>query len=140
MAEFMRVEDLKVYQRLCQLHIDVSALARGWPSEERFELGSQIRRSSNSSPANLAEKHSDRHVRNKIEGVNGARGEALETVHHLYIAKLKSYISEQQYDALRARYVECVRMLNGLERSLERQIDESSRRWPDDPERALEPS
>ena len=86
MARFMRVEDLKVYQRLCQLHIEVSQLTRTWPSEERFELGSQVRRSSNSSPANLAEKHSDRHVRNKIEGVNRTRGEALETIHHLYIA------------------------------------------------------
>jgi len=137
MAEFMRVEDLQVYQKLCQLHIDVCTLARSWPPEERFELGSQIRRSSNSSPANLAERHSDRHVRNKIEGVNRARGEALETVHHLYIAKLKGHLSQQQYDTLRGRYLECVRMLNGLEKSLERQIDESSRRWPDDRGQAL---
>ena len=133
MADFMRVEDLKVYQKLCQLHIDVWELTRSWPSEERFELGSQVRRSSNSAPANLAEKHSDRHVRNKIEGVNRARGEALETVHHLYIAKLKDYISQQEYDAFRARYVECVRMLNGLERTLEQKIDEPSRRWPIEP-------
>jgi four helix bundle protein len=32
------------------------------PPEEKYELGSQIRRSSNSSPANLAEKHADRHI------------------------------------------------------------------------------
>ena len=134
MGEFMRVEDLKVYQKLCQLHIEVCELTRGWPSEERFELGSQVRRSSNSSPANLAEKHSDRHIRNKIEGVNRARGEALETIHHLYIARLKKYLSDNQYEAFRGRYLECVRMLNGLERTLERQVDESSRRWPDGPE------
>jgi hypothetical protein len=83
MGEFMRVEDLKVYQKLCQLHIEVCELTRAWPSEEPFELGWQVRRSSNSSPANLAERDSDRHIRNKIEGVNRARGEALETVHHL---------------------------------------------------------
>lgn len=134
MGGFMRVEDLKVYQKLCRLHIDVCELARSWPSEERFEIASQARRSSNSAPANLAEKHSDRHVRNKIEGVNRARGEALETVHHLYIAELKGYISQEQYDAFRGRYLECVRMLNGLEKTLERKIDESSRRWPIQPE------
>ena len=122
MAGFMRVEDLKVYQRLCQLHIEVGELTRTWPSEERFELGSQVRRSSNSSPANLAEKHSDRHIRNKIEGVNRARGEALETIHHLYIARLKGYIPEERYQAFRGRYQECIRMLNGLEKSLEKQI------------------
>jgi len=134
MGEFMRVEDLKVYQKLCQLHIEVCELTRNWPAEERYELGSQVRRSSNSSPANLAEKHSDRHIRNKIEGVNRARGEALETIHHLYIARLKKYRSDKQYEAFRGRYLECVRMLNGLERTLERQVDESSRRWPDGPE------
>jgi four helix bundle protein len=131
MAEFMSVEDLKVYQKLCQLHIDVCQLTPQWPAEEKYELGGQVRRSSNSSPANLAEKHSDRHVRNKIEGVNRARGEALETVHHLFIAKLKGYIRDSMYQRFRSRYQECVRMLNGLERTLEKQLDESQRRWPD---------
>src|SRR5689334_12038589 len=86
MGEFMRVEDLQVYQKLCQLHIDVCNLTVDWPRSERFELISQLHRSSNSAPAQLAEKHSDRHVRNKIEGVNRARGEALESVHHLFVA------------------------------------------------------
>jgi four helix bundle protein len=130
MADFMRVEDLKVYQKLCELHIEVCDVSHAWPTEERYELGSQVRRSSNSSPANLAEKHSDRHVRNKIEGVNRARGEALETVHHLYIAKLKKYVPEQEYDRYRSRYMECVHMLNGLERTPEQQLDAGSRRWP----------
>src|SRR4051794_14626533 len=79
MSEFKRIEDLVVYLKLCQLHIEVSCLTRKWPRDERFELTSQVNRSSNSAPAQLAEKHSDRHVRNKIEGVNRARGEALET-------------------------------------------------------------
>jgi four helix bundle protein len=130
MADFMKVEDLKVYQRLCRLHISVCVTSHNWPAEEKYELGSQVRRSSNSSPANLAEKHSDRHVRNKIEGVNRARGEALETAHHLYIAKLKGYLSDGEYDDFRSHYLECVRMLNGLEKTLERQLDQASRRWP----------
>ena len=132
MGDFMRVEDLKVYQKLCQLHIEICRHAKAWPLEERFELASQIRRSSNSAPANLAEKHSDRHVKNKIEGVNRARGEALETVHHLYIAKLKGYTSEQQQEAFRNRYMECGRMLNGLEKTLERTLPKSAQRWPSD--------
>ena len=131
MGDFLRVEDLVVYQRLCELHLEICAISKTWPTEEKFELGSQIRRSSNSSPANLAEKHSDRHVRNKIEGVNRARGEALETIHHLFIAKLKSYVARETYAAIKERYVECVRMLNGLERTLERQLERDSRRWPD---------
>ena len=129
MGEYMRVEDLKVYQKLCQLHIEICVLTRAWPPEERCELGSQIRRSSNSSPANLAEKHSDRHVRNKIEGINRARGEALETIHHLYIAKLKGYLDDAECQRYKARYRECIRMLNGLERVVEQQLSDESRRW-----------
>jgi len=133
-ADFYRIEDRVVYQKLCDLHIEVCGLTRAWPAEERFELASQIRRSSNSAPANLAEKHSDRHVRNKIEGVNRSRGEALETIHHLYIATLKCYVSQDQYQLYRDRYQECVRMLNGLERTLERRLDPQSRRFPQRPE------
>jgi four helix bundle protein len=92
-------------------------------------LGSQARRSSNSAPAQLAEKNNDRHIRNKIEGVNRSRGEASETIHHLFMAKLKGYISEQVYLEFRDRYKECIRMLNGLEKTLERKTPEKDRRW-----------
>ena len=129
MSDFMRVEELKVYQKLCRLHIDVCKISDSWPRSERFGLTSQVRRSSNSAPANLAEKHSDRHVRNKIEGVNRSRGEALETVNHLYIANLKGYITKPQFEELRDRYWECVRMLNGLERTLENQLPSEDHRW-----------
>jgi four helix bundle protein len=130
MGIYRRLEDLVVYQRLCVLHIEVCDLASTWPPEEKYELGSQIRRSSNSSPAQIAEKYDDRHVRNKIEGVNRSRGEAAETLHHLYMARLKGYIGQEAYDTFRGRYKECIRMLNGMERALERHLPESSHRWP----------
>ena len=125
----MDVEDLEVYKKLCQLHIEVCDLTHNWPQEEKYELGSQARRSSNSSPAQLAEKNDDRHIRNKIEGVNRSRGEAAETIHHLHMAKLKGYITEPVYLRFRDRYKECIRMLNGLEKTLERKLPERERRW-----------
>ena len=130
MGEYRQIEDLAVYQKLCRLHIGIADLSHGWPAEEKFELGSQIRRSSNSAPAQLAEKNDDRHVRNKIEGVNRSRGEAAETIHHLYMAHLRGYESKEAYSGFRERYRECIRMLNGMERHLERQLPESDRRWP----------
>ena len=126
---YMDVEDLEVYKKLCQLHIEICALTHTWPQEEKYELGSQVRRSSNSSPAQLAEKNDDRHIRNKIEGANRSRGEAAETIHHLYMAKLKEYITDKVYLEFRDRYRECIRMLNGLEKTLERKIPERERRW-----------
>jgi four helix bundle protein len=74
---YLEVEDREVYKRLCRLHIQVRELTLQWPLEEKYELGSQVRRSSNSAPAQLAEKNDDRHVRNKIEGVNRSRGKSL---------------------------------------------------------------
>ena len=126
---YLDVEDLQVYQKLCQLHLEICDLSHAWPAEERYELGSQIRRSSNSSPAQLAEKHDDRHVRNKVEGVNRSRGEAGETIHHLFMAKLKGYIQNDVYAKYHERYKQCIRMLNGLEKSLERHLPEKERRW-----------
>lgn len=129
MKSYLDVEDLEVYQKLCRLHIEICDLSHQWPNEEKYEIGSQIRRSSNSSPAQLAEKNDDRHVRNKIEGVNRSRGEAAETIHHLFMAKEKGYITAEIYGSFRARYKECIRMLNGLEKTLERRLPEGERRW-----------
>jgi hypothetical protein len=45
---YLDVEDLEVYKKLCQLHIEVCDQTHEWPQEEKYELGSQARRSSNS--------------------------------------------------------------------------------------------
>jgi four helix bundle protein len=129
MAEFYNVENLSVYQKLCDLHLEVCDLTKTWPADERYELGSQVRRSTNSAPANLAEKHNDRHVKNRIEGVNRARGEVFESIHHLYMSQRKGYIKSQLYEEFRDRLLECIRMLNGLERNYEKQLPPEGRRW-----------
>ncbi len=126
---YLQVENLEVYKKLCRLHIEVCDLTHTWPREEKYELGSQARRSSNSAPAQLAEKNDDRHIRNKIEGANRSRAEAGETIHHLFMAKLKGYISEEVYLEFRSRYKECIRMLNGLEKTLEQKIPKREQRW-----------
>jgi hypothetical protein len=55
-------------------------------------------------------------------------GEA--TGHHLFIANLDGYETEIDYAAYRERYEECGRMLNGLEKALERQLPDHERQWP----------
>ena len=104
-------------------------MTEGWPNEEKSELASQVRRSSNSAPAQLSEKNDDRHIRNKIEDVNRSRGEAAQKIHHLFMAKLKGYITEGTYHRYRGHYKQCIRMLNGLEKTLERKNPEHGRWW-----------
>jgi hypothetical protein len=35
-SNYMDVEDLEVYKKLCRLHIDVSELTHKWPLEEKY--------------------------------------------------------------------------------------------------------
>jgi four helix bundle protein len=47
MKTYLDVEDLEVYQKLCRLHIEMCDLSHTWPQEEKYEIASQLRRSSN---------------------------------------------------------------------------------------------
>jgi four helix bundle protein len=111
-------EDLEVYQKLCGLHIEVNELTFTFPKFELYELGSQLRRSSNSVPANVAEGWNNRHIKIYLEGINRALGELRETKHHLTMALQKRYVKEVKYKDLIDRYDECGRMLKSLEKSL----------------------
>jgi four helix bundle protein len=113
-----RVGDLKVYRRLVELHLEVHEISLGFPDFEKYELGSQIRRPSNSAPANLAEGFNNKYINMYLQSINRAMGELRETQHHLMIAHRKGYLHADQYRAMLARYVECAKMLRGLERSI----------------------
>lgn len=91
-----------------------------FPKHELYELGSQLRRSSNAVPAIVAEAWNNKHVSVYLEGINRALGELRETRHHLSIAARKKYLSEKMLADLLDRYDECGRMLRGLELSLSR--------------------
>ena len=118
MAKVQRVGDLDVYRKLVDLHLRVNEASLGYPSFELYELASQVRRSSNSAPANLAEGFNNRHVRNYLEAINRALGEVRETQHHLLMAFRKGYLRRKDYDSFMGEYNEAARMLRGLERSL----------------------
>ena len=111
-------EDLEVYQKLCQLHLEVSQASLKFPKFELYELGSQLRRSSNASPANIAEGWNNKHINIYLEGINRAMGEVQETLHHLSMAFRKKYLLPEEYEGYRNRYLEAAKMLRGLERSL----------------------
>ncbi|MCC5850894.1 MAG: four helix bundle protein [Verrucomicrobia bacterium] len=132
--EYRDIENLRVYTRLCDLHIQICELCNGWPRAERFELTSQVLRSSNSSPAQLAEKNEDRHLKNRIEGVNRARGEAGETIHHLRIATRKGYLNEADFKHLKEDYRESILILNAIEKNLETKLPSNDQKWLHEPE------
>jgi len=116
--EIKSVEDLEVYQRLCDLAIEVNNLTLTFPKFEMFELGSQLRRSSNSGPANLAEGFNNKHTNIYLEGISRAQGEIRETKHHLKMAFKKKYLAKENFDYFISEYNICGKMLTNLEKSL----------------------
>ncbi len=114
----MKIEDLKVYSKLFGLALKVHHLTLTFPKFEMYELGSQLRRSSNSAPANLAEGFDNKHTNIYLESVSRAQGEIRETIHHLKLVHKKGYITEIKLKETISDYEECSKMLYGLENSL----------------------
>jgi four helix bundle protein len=110
--------DLNVYQKLKKLHLEVHHETMRFPKHEMYELGSQVRRSSNAVPAILAEGWGSRHTNIYIEAINRAMGELRETQHHIDVAHEKEYFTQERFAELDSRYDECGRMLEGLHQSL----------------------
>jgi four helix bundle protein len=113
-------EDLKVYKKLFELHLKINELSMTFPKFELHELGSQLRWSSNSVAANIAEGWNNKHVNIYLEGINRSMGELQETKHHLNRAFRKGYLNKNTYQDILAEYDECGKMLTGLTKSLMR--------------------
>lgn len=110
-------EGLKVWQKAHGLMLDVHKklipLILKASSDERFDLVSQIRRSSKSVPANIAEGHGRFYYGDNVRFCYNARGSLDETVNHLIASLDLGYCSQPLYDDLRAQADETRRMLNG---------------------------
>ena len=107
--------DLKVFQMSYQLALEIHELTKAFPKDERFALTDQIRRSSRSIPANLAEGWKKRRYQKMfISKVIDAAGEAGETEVWLDFSKDLKYISKNKHQELMKKYDEVNRMLSGM--------------------------
>ncbi len=116
--KFNSVDDLDVYKKLFDLAIEIHNLTLSLPRFELFEIGSQLRRSSNSAPANLAEGFNNKHTNIYLEGISRAQGEIRETIHHLKISFQKRCINEEKLNYFLKEYDVCGKMLTNLGKSL----------------------
>ncbi len=83
-----------------------------FPKDEQFTLTSQIRRSSNSVIANIAESHGRYSFKDKIRVLYIARGEIVETRSHLAVALGRKYISKEIFIQLNKKYEQLTKQLN----------------------------
>jgi four helix bundle protein len=114
MARLNSFRDLRVYLELRRLHLMVNEESLRFPKFELYELGSQVRRSSNAAAAILAEGWGSRHTNIYLEAINRSKGEVRETQHHLDVAHAKGYLDQPRWVGLDAAYETCDRMLERL--------------------------
>ncbi len=107
--------DLKVYQLAYGLAMEIFNETKAFPKEERFSLTDQVRRSSRSVAANIAEGFRKRQYPNMFASkMADSDSEAAETQVWLDFACDCGYLPQQKHDLLIGRYEEIGRMLSAM--------------------------
>jgi len=88
----------KAFEKSEILAHQIFLLSRQFPSEEKFSLTDQVRRSSRSVAANLAESYAKRrYVKHFISKLTDAQGENYETMTWLRTARRCEYINNEEF-------------------------------------------
>jgi four helix bundle protein len=110
--------ELKVWQKAHQLTLAVYRFIASFPREELYGLTTQLRRSSSSIPANLAEGCGRNGDAELARFCSIAAGSASELEYHLLLAKDLELIQHSAYEELVQRTTEVKRMLTALVQKL----------------------
>jgi len=97
--------ELRVFQSAIELSMEIFELSKIFPSEEKYSLTDQIRRSSRSVCANIAEAWRKRRYKAAfISKINDCETEACETQVWIELAWRCKYLSEEKTNELIERY------------------------------------
>ena len=107
--------ELIVYKTAYKLAMDIFKISKAWPTEEKYALTGQIRRSSRSVCGNLEEAWAKRryeaHFISKLTDVDGENN---ETSTWLSFAKDCGYLSTENYTDLSIKCDEVGRMVGSM--------------------------
>ena len=108
-------KDLAVYKAAYDLAMKIFELSKRFPTEEKFALTSQIRRSSRSVCLNLREAWAERRYEaHFVSKLTDSDGENSETDSSLDFARDCEYISTDEHRVLASICAEIGRMLSGM--------------------------
>ena len=108
-------KDLEVYKLSYKLAMEIFSFTGKFPKEETYSLTSQIRNSSRSIVANIAEGWAKRRYENVFKRhLIDAIGSCEETIVWIDLSKDCKYISDSEHERLVQNYKELSKMLNGL--------------------------
>ena len=115
MAYVQRFQDLIVYQKARILWRTIFEITKSFPREESYSLTDQIRRSSRSVGAQIAEAWGKRlYQKHFLSKLTDADSEELETQHWIGVARDSRYISEEKAQELLSQAEEVGRLLGGM--------------------------
>ena len=98
-------KDLKVYNLAFEAAIDIFELSKSFPKEEKYSLTDQIRRSSRSVSANIAEAYRKRRYSKAfVSKLSDSEGEAAETQVWLDYSLKCKYITDKDHQTLYQKY------------------------------------
>ncbi|GAB4231497.1 MAG: hypothetical protein Kow0049_13890 [Stanieria sp.] len=107
MVSIRSFKDLRVWQNAMDVAMNIFELTKSFPTEERFALTDQIRRSSRSVAANLTESwRKRRYPAAFVSKLSDAETEAAETQTWIEIALRCGYITHQEAEELDLRIEE----------------------------------
>ena len=114
-SEIKSAKDLIVYQKAYALALRAFDVSKRWPSEEKFGLVSQIRRSSRSVCLNLREAWAKRRYEaHFIMKLTDCAGENAETDSSLDFAKDHGFITTDEHFTLTSLNDEVGKMLTSM--------------------------
>lgn len=114
-------KDLTVYKKAYTAAMEIYSESKKFPKEEIYSLTDQIRRSSRSVCANIAEGYRKRiYPKHFISKLSDSDGECAETMVHLDFAKDCGYITEEKHKLLMEEYLQVGRMLGSMMNSPEK--------------------
>lgn len=103
--------ELKVWQKAHQMVVEIYRITGNFPSDERFGLVAQLRRSAASVPANIAEGCGRNSDPDLSRFLIIASGSASETEYHMFLAHDLRFIDKNDYSKLDRQINEIKRML-----------------------------
>lgn len=106
-------ENLEVWKKGREIRRFVSKLVKKFPKEELYSLTAQIRNSSRSITANIAEGYGRFHYQENIQFCRFSRGSMEETKDHMYTALDEAYITEADFKEFMGLYEHSLKLLNG---------------------------
>lgn len=106
-------EELECWKKAASLRRRISALAKTFPSEEKYRLVDQMIRASRSATAQIAEGFGRFHFQENIQFCRQARGSIFELIDHLITAHEEKLISTEDLAEIRFEIDNCLAVLNG---------------------------